>query len=116
MLALRGPYINSSLTQTGDTLSLGRTFPLSHLVEPLRWRQNLEFAGDGEMRFTQRTQETEAEKLERLQREREQMRLAIASYTGPVTRCPTGKSTSDPYGFGKHRRPPRTRARNGDGR
>ena len=88
-----------------------------HLVEPLRWRQNLRFPiWGGKMIHTQRTQETEAEKLERLQREREEMRLAIASYTGPVTKCPTGKSTSDPYGLGKHRRPARTRARNGDGR
>ena len=72
--------------------------------------------GNGKMRFTQRTQETEAERLERQQREREAMRSAIASYPGPVTKCPPGKSTSDPYGLGKHRRPARTRARNGDGR
>ena len=65
---------------------------------------------------TQRTQETEPERRERLQREREAMQQAIASYTGPVTKCPTGRSTSDPYGLGKHRRPARTRARNGDGR
>ena len=54
------------------------------------------------MRFTQRTQETEAERLERQQREREAMRSAIASYPGRVTKCPPGKSTSDPYGLGKH--------------
>ena len=35
------------------------------LVDTLRRRQNPEFAGDGEMRITQRTQETEAEKLDR---------------------------------------------------
>jgi hypothetical protein len=68
------------------------------------------------MRITQRTQETEAEKLERLQREREEMQRAIASYTGPVTKCPAGKTTSDPYGLGKHRRPPRSRFRNAEGR
>ena len=68
----------------------------------------------GEMMHTQRTQETEAERLERLQREREEMKRAIAYYAGPVTICPRGKSTSDPYGLGKHRRPA-SRARNGDG-
>ncbi|MFZ0348259.1 MAG: hypothetical protein WBV51_25220 [Pseudolabrys sp.] len=50
-------------------------------------------------------EESKHEKLEREQREREQMRLAIADYKGPVTICPRGKSTSDPYGLGKHRRP-----------
>ena len=60
--------------------------------------------------------ESEVEKRERQEREREEMRQAIADYKGPVTICPRGKSTSDPYGLGKHRRPPRTRARNGDGR
>jgi hypothetical protein len=49
--------------------------------------------GNGEMRITQRTQETEAEKLERLQREREAMRQAVAAYTGPVTKCPPFKTT-----------------------
>ena len=56
----------------------------------------LEFAGEGKMRFTQRTQETEAERLERQQREREAMRSAIASYPGPVTKCPPGKSKATP--------------------
>ena len=41
-------------------------------------------------------EESKHEKLEREQREREQMRLAIAAYTGPITKCPRGKSTSDP--------------------
>jgi hypothetical protein len=49
--------------------------------------------GNGEMRITQCTQETEAEKLERLQREREAMRQAVAAYTGPVTKCPPFKTT-----------------------
>jgi len=65
------------------------------------------------MRITQRTQETEAEKLERLQREREQMRLAIASYTGPVTKCPPFKTT-DPSARPRGR--PRWPRRNADGR
>ncbi len=60
----------------------------------------------------QRTAETETEKRERQQRELEEMRQAIAAYTGPITKCPRGKSTSDPWGLGKHRRP----ARNGNGR
>ena len=78
---------------------------------------SLEFAGEGKMRFTQRTQETEAERLERQQREREAMRSAIAAYPGPVTKCPPGQvDQPTPYGLGKHRRPARTRARNGDGR
>ncbi|MGC2585568.1 MAG: hypothetical protein WA445_04685 [Pseudolabrys sp.] len=45
------------------------------------------------MRFTQRTAETETERLERQQREREAMRQAIAAYTGPITSCPPGKTT-----------------------
>ena len=57
--------------------------------------------------------ETETERLERQQREREAMRQAIADYTGPVTKCPPGKTTSDPYGPGKQRRPPRSWPRNG---
>ena len=56
----------------------------------------------------QRTAETETEKRERQQRELEEMRQAIAAYTGPITKCPRGKSTSDPWGLGK--------ARNGNGR
>jgi hypothetical protein len=35
-----------------------------------------------------------AEKLERQQREREAMRQAIAAYTGPITKCPPGRSTN----------------------
>jgi hypothetical protein len=38
-------------------------------------------------------EESKHEKLEREQREREQMRAAIASYTGPITRIPQGKTT-----------------------
>ena len=33
-------------------------------------------------------------RLERQQREREQMRSAIANYTGPITKCPPGRSTN----------------------
>ena len=61
-------------------------------------------------------EESPHEELERLRREREEMQRAIAAYTGPITKCPRGKSSSDPWGLGKHRRPARTRARNGDGR
>ena len=53
----------------------------------------------------QRTEESPHEKLERLRREREEMQRAIAAYTGPITKCPRDRSTSDPYGLGKHRRP-----------
>jgi hypothetical protein len=60
----------------------------------------------------QRT-ESEQEKRERQQREREQMRQAIADYIGPITKCPRGKTTSDPYGLGKHRRPATRRKANG---
>ena len=45
----------------------------------------------------------EAEKLEREQREREAMRQAIAAYTGPVTKCPPGKSTN---ALPRQKRPP----------
>ena len=38
--------------------------------------------------------ESETEKRERRQREREAMRQAVASYTGPITKCPPGKSTN----------------------
>jgi hypothetical protein len=38
-------------------------------------------------------EESKHEKLEREQREREQMREAIAAYSGPVTRIPPGKTT-----------------------
>jgi hypothetical protein len=86
----------------------------SLLVEPLRRRQNLEFAGDGEMRFTQRTAETETEKLERQQREREAMRQAIAAYTGPITKCPPGKTTWSWLRSGK--RSPGWRIRKANGR
>ena len=92
--------------------SVPSRFP--HLVEPQRWRQNLH--SDLGMANMQRTAETETEKRERQQRELEQMRQAIADYKGPVTICPRGKSTSDPYGLGKHRQRPHARARNGDGR
>lgn len=43
-------------------------------------------------------EESKHEELERQKLEREQMRLAITAYTGPITECPRGKSTSDPYG------------------
>jgi len=33
-------------------------------------------------------------KQERQEREREEMRQAVANYTGPVTKCPPGKSTN----------------------
>ena len=65
----------------------------------------------------QRT-ESEGEKRERLEREREQMRQAVANYSGPITRCPQGK-TSDPnwsgplghggHAFGMLKRAPRHR-------
>ena len=45
------------------------------------------------MRITQ-TAETEHEKRERQQREREAMRQAIATYTGPISKCPPGVSTN----------------------
>ena len=79
-------------------------------VEPQRWRQNLQ--SDLGMANMQR-EESKHEELERQKLEREQMRLAITAYTGPITECPRGKSTSDPYGLGKHRRRPQARARNG---
>jgi len=60
------------------------------LVEPQRWRQNLH--SDLGMANMQR-EESKCEKLEREQREREQMRQAIAAYSGPVTRIPPGKTT-----------------------
>jgi hypothetical protein len=44
--------------------------------------------GDGEMI-------TRAEERERQQREREAMRQAIAAYTGPVTKCPPGRSSTN---------------------
>jgi hypothetical protein len=60
--------------------------------------------------------ESEYEKRERQQRELEQMRLAIAAYTGPITKCPAGRTT-DPHAIrpfrGRTRRP---RPPNGDGR
>jgi hypothetical protein len=49
---------------------------------------------------------TEAEKLERQEREREAMRQAIAAYTGPVTKCPPGRSTN--AWLSKKKRPPRS--------
>ena len=42
------------------------------------------------------------EKLEREQREREQMRQAVAAYSGPVTKCPPFKTT-DPLARPKGR-------------
>jgi hypothetical protein len=39
---------------------------------------------------------SEYEKRERQQRELEAMRLAVAAYTGPVTKCPAGRTT-DPH-------------------
>ena len=38
--------------------------------------------------------ESETEKRERRQREREAMRQAVAAYTGPITKCPPGTSTN----------------------
>lgn len=82
-----------------------------HLVEPLRWRQNSMRAAE---MITQRTEESKQERLERQQRELEQMRQAVANYSGPITKCPRYK-TSDP-----NARPRgltrRARFRNADGR
>jgi hypothetical protein len=65
----------------------------------------------------QRTAETEPEKLERQQREREAMRQAIAAYTGPITKCPPCKTT---WGWLSRRpngtRSLRARGRNANGR
>ena len=47
-------------------------------------------------------EESKHEKLEREQREREQMRQAIAAYRGPVTKCPPYKTT-DPSATKGHR-------------
>jgi hypothetical protein len=33
-----------------------------------------------------------------------EMQQAIAAYRGPVTMCPPGKSTSDPYGLSRRHR------------
>jgi hypothetical protein len=48
------------------------------------------------MIHTQRTADTDLERLERQQREREEMQRAIAAYAGPVTKCPPFKTT-DPH-------------------
>ena len=42
----------------------------------------------------QQTKRLPGNGLERQQRELEQMRQAIANYTGPVTKCPPGRSTN----------------------
>ena len=52
-----------------------------------------------------------AEKLERQQREREAMRQAIAAYTGPITKCPPGRSTN---ALPRRRRKETPRVRFGD--
>ena len=57
----------------------------------------------------QRTAESLQEKLERQQREREEMRQAIAAYTGPVTKIPQGKTAAQ---AGIYRRRTQTRIRN----
>ena len=46
--------------------------------------------------ITQRTEESKQERRERQQRELEQMRQAVANYSGPITKCPPYK-TSDPH-------------------
>ena len=61
------------------------------------------------MRITQHTQETEAEKRERLQREREEMRLGDRLLHRPRDEVPAGQVDQRPYGLGKHRRPARSR-------
>ena len=77
------------------------------LREPQRRRQNnLEPRWGGEI---QRTAESQQEKLERQQRELEQMRAAIAAYTGPVTKIPQGKTAAQ---AGIYRRRTQTRIRN----
>jgi hypothetical protein len=55
--------------------------------------QSLGFDGGSEM-ITDEKLERLPERLERQQREREAMRQAIAAYTGPITKCPPGKSTN----------------------
>jgi hypothetical protein len=57
--------------------------------------------------------ESKHDKLERQQRELEEMQRAIAAYTGPVTKCPPFKTT-DPLARPKGR--PRWPRRNVDGR
>ena len=63
----------------------------------------------------QRTEESPQERLERQEREREQMRQAIAAYAGPVTKCPPGR-TSDPQVRARRRSHAQERIRNADGR
>jgi hypothetical protein len=83
--------------------------PFPHLVEPQRWRQNNLGASMGRREATEHTAESLQEKLERQQREREQMRLAIAAYSGPVTRIPQGKTAAQ---AGIYRRRTQGRIRN----
>ena len=45
-------------------------------------------------------EESKHEKLEREQREREQMRQAVAAYSGPITKCPRGKTSDQHQDFG----------------
>jgi hypothetical protein len=58
--------------------------------------------------------ESEYEKRERQQREREEMRQAVANYTGPIRKIPQGKTGAD--GWIRRRPPHQAKARNGDGR
>ena len=53
--------------------------------------------------------EPEVEKRERQERELEQMRQAIASYSGPITRIPQGKTAAQ---VGIYRRRIQARTRN----
>ena len=75
---------------------------------------SFELDGGGEM-ITQRTEESDLERWERQQRELEEMWQAIANYTGPITKCPPGKSTDPnvrPFRGGTRR----ARFRNAEGR
>jgi lipopolysaccharide/colanic/teichoic acid biosynthesis glycosyltransferase len=49
---------------------------------------------------TMQREESKHEKLEREQREREQMRQAVAAYSGPITKCPRGKTSDQHQDFG----------------
>ena len=54
------------------------------------------------------------EKRERQQYEREEMRKAIAAYTGPVTKCPPGRTTKDRHGWPRQRTAENARIRNAE--
>ena len=92
----------------------GHSFLLAHFARGPHDVNVITMRYAEESRFRWRGGEMTDEKRERQQYEREEMRKAIAAYTGPVTKCPPGRTTKDRHGWPRQRTAENARIRNAE--